>query len=44
MASPVAEAVHQSFVLATVLGLGEKYTPSMLEMQEKLNGIRIVPR
>ena len=44
MASPVAEAVHQSFVQATVLGLGEKYTPSMLEMQEKLNGIRIVPR
>jgi 3-hydroxyisobutyrate dehydrogenase-like beta-hydroxyacid dehydrogenase len=44
MASPVAEAVHQSFVQATVLGLGEKYTPSMLEMQEKLNGIAIVPR
>jgi 3-hydroxyisobutyrate dehydrogenase-like beta-hydroxyacid dehydrogenase len=44
MASPVAEAVHQSFVQATVLGLGEKYTPSMLEMQEQLNGIAIVPR
>ncbi len=42
MPSPVAEAVHQSFVQATVLGLGDKYTPSMLEMQEKLNGIRIV--
>ena len=42
MASPVAEAVHQSFVQATVLGLGDRYTPSMLEMQEKLNGIRIV--
>ena len=44
MASPVAEAVHQSFVQASVLGLGEKFTPSMLELQEKLNGIRIVPR
>ena len=44
MASPVAEAVHQSFVQASALGLGEKFTPSMLELQEKLNGIRIVPR
>jgi 3-hydroxyisobutyrate dehydrogenase-like beta-hydroxyacid dehydrogenase len=44
MASPVAEAVHQSFVQASALGLGEKFTPSMLELQEKLNGVRIVPR
>ncbi len=44
MASPVAEAVHQSFVQATAMGLGERFTPSMLELQEKLNGISIVPR
>lgn len=42
--SPVAEAVHQSFVQAAAMGFGDKFTPSMLEMQEKLNGIRIVPR
>jgi len=44
MPSPVAESVHQSFVQASVMGLGEKFTPSMLELHEKINGIRIVPR
>jgi len=44
MASPVAEAVHQSFVQANAMGLGEKFTPSMLELQEKLNGVAIVRR
>lgn len=40
----VAEAAHQSFVLASNLGLGDKFIPSLLEAQEKLNGVAIVPR
>jgi len=40
----VAEAAHQSFVLASNLGLGDRFIPSLLEAQEKLNGVTIVPR
>jgi 3-hydroxyisobutyrate dehydrogenase-like beta-hydroxyacid dehydrogenase len=40
----VAEAAHQSFVLASNLGLGERFIASLLEAQEQINGVRIVPR
>jgi 3-hydroxyisobutyrate dehydrogenase-like beta-hydroxyacid dehydrogenase len=40
----VGEAVHQSLVNANLLGFGDKYVPSLVEAQEKLNGISIVPR
>jgi len=40
----VGEAVHQSLVTANLLGLGEKYVPSLIEAQEKLAGVKIVPR
>lgn len=40
----VAEAAHQSFVQAANLGLGERFIASLLEAQEKLNDVRIVPR
>jgi len=40
----VGEAVHQSLVQANLLGFGDKYVPSLVEAQEKLNGITIVPR
>jgi len=40
----VGEAVHQSLVNANLLGFGDKYVPSLIEAQEKLNGIRIVGR
>jgi 3-hydroxyisobutyrate dehydrogenase-like beta-hydroxyacid dehydrogenase len=40
----VGEAVHQSLVQAVALGLGSRFMPSLLEAQETLNGIRIVPR
>lgn len=43
-ASYIGEAVHQSLVQATALGLGGKFMPSLIEAQEKLNGIQIVPR
>lgn len=42
--SYLGEAVHQSLVQAAALGLGGRFMPSLLEAQEKLNGIPIVPR
>ena len=38
----VGEAVHQSLVNANLMGFGDKYVPSLIEAQEKLNGIKIV--
>ena len=40
----MGEAVHQSLVNANLLGFGDKYVASLLEAQEKLNGVKIVPR
>ncbi len=40
----VGEAVHQSLVTANLLGFGDKYVASLVEAQEKLAGVRIVPR
>lgn len=40
----VGEAVHQSLVNASIMGYGDKFVPSLIEMQEKLNGISIVPK
>jgi 3-hydroxyisobutyrate dehydrogenase-like beta-hydroxyacid dehydrogenase len=42
--SIVGEAVHQSLVTANALGFGEKYVASLIEAQEKLAGVSIVPR
>ena len=42
--SIVGEAVHQSLVTANALGFGDKYVPSLIEAQEKLAGVEIVPR
>jgi uncharacterized peroxidase-related enzyme len=41
---PVAHSVHQAFVQASALGLGEAYTPSMLRMQEQINGLSIIAK
>jgi len=40
----VGEAVHQSLALASALGHGRKFVPSLIEAQEQLTGARIVPR
>jgi len=40
----VGEGVHQSLALACSIGFGEKYVPSLVEAQEKLAGVKIVPR
>ena len=40
----VGEAVHQSLALASALGHGAKYVPSLVEAQEQITGARILPR
>ena len=40
----MGEAVHQSLALASALGYGKRYVPSLVEAQEKLSGAVIVPR
>jgi 3-hydroxyisobutyrate dehydrogenase-like beta-hydroxyacid dehydrogenase len=40
----VGEAVHQSLVTANLLGFGDRYVPSLIEAQERLAGVAIVPR
>ena len=44
VSSIVCSAVYQSLVTANVLGFGDKYVASLVEAQEKLNGVTIVPR
>ena len=39
----VGEAVHQSLVLASALGHGKKYVPSLVEAQQQLTGAKLVP-
>jgi 3-hydroxyisobutyrate dehydrogenase-like beta-hydroxyacid dehydrogenase len=40
----MGEAVHQSLVNANLMGFGDKYVASLIEAQEKLNGVNIVQR
>lgn len=40
----VGEAVHQSLALASALGYGGKFVPSLVQAQEQLTGARLVPR
>jgi 3-hydroxyisobutyrate dehydrogenase-like beta-hydroxyacid dehydrogenase len=40
----MGEAVHQSLALASALGHGKKFVPSLVEAQEQLTGAKIVPR
>ena len=42
--STIGEAVHQSLVTANALGFGEKFVPSLVEAQERLAVVTIVPR
>jgi 3-hydroxyisobutyrate dehydrogenase-like beta-hydroxyacid dehydrogenase len=44
VASFLGEAVHQSYVQAMALGLGDKLLGSMIEAQEKVNQMQIVKR
>ncbi|MFO1219167.1 MAG: NAD(P)-dependent oxidoreductase [Burkholderiaceae bacterium] len=40
----MGEATHQSLALACALGFGDKLVPSLVEAQEKLAGVKLVPR
>ncbi len=40
----IGSAVHQSLVNANLLGFGDKFVASLIEVQEKLAGVKIVPR
>jgi 3-hydroxyisobutyrate dehydrogenase-like beta-hydroxyacid dehydrogenase len=42
--SVVGEAVHQSLALASALGHGRKFVPSLVEAQEQITGAKLVPR
>jgi 3-hydroxyisobutyrate dehydrogenase-like beta-hydroxyacid dehydrogenase len=42
--SVLGEAVHQTLVQAAAFGFGDKFVPSLLEAQERINGIKIVRR
>ncbi len=44
LASPIGAATLQSLVQASALGYGDRLVTSLLEAQEKLNGIQIVRR
>ncbi len=39
----MGEAVHQSLVIASALGHGKKFVPSLVEAQLQLTGARLVP-
>lgn len=40
----MGEAVHQSLAIASALGHGKKFVPSLVEAQEQLAGVALVPR
>lgn len=40
----MGEATHQSLALACALGFGNKLVPSLVEAQEKLANVKLVPR
>ncbi len=40
----VGEAVHQSLAMASALGYGDKFVPSLVEAQEKITGAKLIPR
>ena len=40
----MGEAVHQSLALASALGHGRKFVPSLVEAQEQITGAKLVPR
>jgi 3-hydroxyisobutyrate dehydrogenase-like beta-hydroxyacid dehydrogenase len=44
MPSPIGAATHQALLQASALGFGERYVTSLLQAQERVNDIRILPR
>jgi 3-hydroxyisobutyrate dehydrogenase-like beta-hydroxyacid dehydrogenase len=42
--SVMGQAVHQSLALASALGYGRKFVPSLVQAQEQITGAKLVPR
>jgi 3-hydroxyisobutyrate dehydrogenase-like beta-hydroxyacid dehydrogenase len=42
--SPIGSATQQTLIQATALGFGDRMVTSLLEAQEKVNNVKIVPR
>jgi 3-hydroxyisobutyrate dehydrogenase-like beta-hydroxyacid dehydrogenase len=42
--SPLGAATHQSLVRASAMGFGDRLVTSLLEAQEKINDVKIIPR
>lgn len=40
----MGEAVHQSLSMASALGFGKKFVPSLVEAQERITGASLVPK
>ncbi|MEY4121825.1 MAG: hypothetical protein RLZZ457_663 [Pseudomonadota bacterium] len=40
----MGEAVHQSLSMASALGFGKKFVPSLVEAQERITGATLVPK
>jgi 3-hydroxyisobutyrate dehydrogenase-like beta-hydroxyacid dehydrogenase len=40
VASPVAETVHQTFVLAETMGYGDRYVPRLITLLMQMAGIK----
>jgi 3-hydroxyisobutyrate dehydrogenase-like beta-hydroxyacid dehydrogenase len=44
MTTLLGEATHQALVQASMLGLGGRFVPSLIEAQEQLVGVKVVPK
>lgn len=44
MPTVLGEATHQALVQASLLGFGDRFVPSLIEVQEQLVGVKVVPR
>jgi 3-hydroxyisobutyrate dehydrogenase-like beta-hydroxyacid dehydrogenase len=42
--SPVGDAVHQALAVASALGYGQQFVPALVQAQEQLNRVSLVPR
>jgi 3-hydroxyisobutyrate dehydrogenase-like beta-hydroxyacid dehydrogenase len=40
VASPIAETIHQTYVLADTQGYGERYVPRLIDMMVKNAGVK----
>ena len=39
----MGEAVHQSLAMASAMGYGKEFVPSLVRAQERITGAKLVP-